>query len=267
MISVNTVGLFPSIILKSNVPYIAYYNKTSGELKLAHWVGKNGGGNCALSSIDSAFEWECDNFYNIGANIIIPVGISMAIDGNHNLVLAFMDAHDSQGPSALVIARPITAFPYLLIGNCGTTAGPLHFYQWECQTLDGGGQYTDEAYYTSVAVSPQGLAYIAYMELDSWYNNDRLKLAFQQFPVYLPLLRGKPGVNRAIARKREICSVHFTLARGPALFRWQDERTFLISAGYPKALMTMPERGSVSYSLTPWPPIWRFPVYLWAVAC
>ncbi len=180
------VGLFPSMVFKSNVPYIAYYDKTSGWLKLAHWVGQNGGGNCAMSGITTAFEWQCNDLYKIGPGIIINVGISMSLDAGKNPVIAFMDAHDDMAPSALVVARPIQAYPFMIAGNCGNKAGPFNLYQWDCQTLDGGGQYADEAEFSSVAINPAGLAYVAYTEWDNFNNKFSLKLAFQQLWTYLP---------------------------------------------------------------------------------
>lgn len=66
------------------------------------------------------------------------------------------------------------------------------FYYWQCNTVDNaayGSGYVNVAAYTSVAVSPSGLATIAYLETDDYYTTDHLKIAYQRFQDFLPLIK------------------------------------------------------------------------------
>jgi hypothetical protein len=185
--SVHDQGLFTSLALSSSGPenpHIAYYDKTSGMLKHAYFVGS--GGNCG---INAAFhlEWECEDTVNIGANMgtASNVGISIALDANKQPVIAYMNASEDQAPASLEIARPNSASG-ALIGNCG----PTHslFPEWTCKLLDGGGSYLNEADYASVGINSAGLAYVAYSEYDDYSSKYNLKVVFQQMNIYLPLV-------------------------------------------------------------------------------
>lgn len=187
----NDQGLFTSLALsptgKEN-PHIAYYDKTSGMLKHAYYVGSDG--NCGLNSSTLKFEWQCDNMINIGAGMgaLGNVGITIALDANQSPVIGYMNASEDLAPSALEIARPNSAY-HRFAGNCGPTIGnPIHISQWTCQTLDNGGAYTSEAAYASLGISPAGLAYVAYSEWDDYHSKNNLKIAFQQFQNFIPLV-------------------------------------------------------------------------------
>jgi len=159
---------------------IAYYDRTNGKLKYAFQTNSNG--NCGEG------KWFCGIVDSIGANIYI-VGISMTLDKNGYPIIAYEDA---MGPSStLKIARPYFAVD-LGWGNCGGTFPGYLFTYWQCDTIDNaayGGGHVNVGQYTSVVVGPSGLATIVYYETDSVDSMKSLKVAFQNFQTFLPLLR------------------------------------------------------------------------------
>jgi hypothetical protein len=179
--SVGDVGLFASISAPkstTDLPRIAYYDKTNGKLKYAVVSGDCGGAWCK-NNVDS-----------IGAGIIGNVGISMALDKDGYPIIAYENAHEDLAPSMLNIARPAPAVGEL-IGNCGDPPQGYLFQYWQCDTLDSAGYglgNVNVAAYTSVAVSPNGLATIAYFESDDYNLTTSLKVAFQRFQIHLPLI-------------------------------------------------------------------------------
>ncbi len=75
------------------------------------------------------------------------------------------------------------------VGNCGPIVNLFH--RWQCATIDdatqgGGAGHLYEAAFASVAVDPNGLAAIAYNEIDDYFNEGRLKVAYQEFhdPIF-----------------------------------------------------------------------------------
>jgi hypothetical protein len=159
---------------------IAYYDSTNGKLKYATSAS---GGNCGGGA------WQCDNVDSIGAGLT-QAGISMALDGNGNPIVAYEDASDDQGPSVLKIARPAWAVG-LLIGNCGDVPPGFLFQAWQCETVDSaayGVGYVSVAAYTSVAVNENGLGAIAYFETDDYYLRNSLKVAYQNLRTFLPFI-------------------------------------------------------------------------------
>ena len=165
-----------------NQPAIAYYDKTNGQLKYARWVGS--GGNCGYNSSTFEYEWQCDALDDMGV-ASSPVGTSLALDEQGYPFIAYQDASDDQSPATLNVARPTNALDKIQ-GNCGPKVGLL--YTWQCDTMDGGGSWTDEADYASIAVASNGLATIAYHEIDSYYNGGRLKIAYQSFRIFMPVI-------------------------------------------------------------------------------
>ncbi len=163
-------------------PRIAYYDKTNGYLKYA--FPTSSGANCGGGA------WFCGMVDSIGAGIISNVGISMALDENGSPIIAYENAAEDLAPSKLNIARPAAAVD-LLIGNCGALPPGYSFYYWQCDTVDNaayGSGYVNVAAYTSVAVSPSGLATIAYLETDDYNTTTYLKIAYQRLQVFLPLI-------------------------------------------------------------------------------
>jgi hypothetical protein len=181
----GNVGLFTSLTAprsSGDRPRIAYYNKTSGNLRYAVATSSGSGGNCG------GVAWRCDTIEAIGAGLIYHVGISMALDENGDPIIAYENAADDLGPSVLNIARPASAVDQL-IGNCGPSGGL--FFTWQCDTIDyaGNPSIINVAAYTSVAVSSSGLATIAYFETDDYTPRTNLKVAYQRLQVYAPLIR------------------------------------------------------------------------------
>jgi hypothetical protein len=188
-------GMFPSLAIVEgsrvesaqgggDVAYIAYYEQSTGRLKVAdNWVSDN----CGVGN-----NWRCQDIADMGVlplndsadYYLIHAGLSLALDNGFYPIVAYMDASDEQGPSVLKLARPASALGQLT-GNCG----PMGF--WQCSLLASppvGDVY--EADYASLAIAPNGLGMIVYSEDQSWYNQGwRLNLAFQQFGLYLPLVQ------------------------------------------------------------------------------
>ena len=180
--STGNVGLFTSLTAprsSTDKPRIAYYDKTNGELKYA--IPSASGQHCVAG-------WYCEAIRTIGANLT-QVGISMALDDEGRPIIAYQDASNDPGPAVLSVARP-NAASGVLIGNCGDGGGGL-FFDWVCDYVDNaayGIGNVSLADYTAVAVSPNGLATIAYLETDSYNNTDHLKVAYQRLQVFLPLI-------------------------------------------------------------------------------
>ncbi len=154
---------------------VAYYDATNGQLKYAFQIGS--GGNCGFNNTT----WQCDVIDSaIGKYAVAaPVGISLAVDPNYQPVIAYVNSDSDLSALDLNLAYP------QINGNCGP--GPLIF-TWRCVTINHGGQYTDEAQYVSLALSPTGNAAIAYSETNTYDipNTDTLKVAFQEWRLYIP---------------------------------------------------------------------------------
>jgi hypothetical protein len=189
--STGDVGQFASFKAKQSngdTLHIAYYDKTNGKLKYATsgWTtGTCGSGN----------SWYCMNVDPIGINMT-QVGISLDLDADGYPIIAYMNASEDQGPSVLNIARAASAYGIPFgIGNCGDPPCPLAqgclFSYFQCNTIDNaayGSGWVSLADFTSVAVGPTGLATIAYYEVDDYNLDQNLKVAYQLFQLYLPLL-------------------------------------------------------------------------------
>ena len=189
--STGDVGQFASLRAKqssSDVLHIAYYDKTNGKLKYATsgWAA----GNCG-----SGNSWYCMSVDTIGSGMA-QVGISLDLDADGYPIIAYQDASQEQGPSILNIARPALAYGIPMgIGNCGDPSCPdpgCLFSYFQCNTIDNaayGYGYVYLADFTSVAVGPTGLATIAYYEVDDYNMDQILKVTYQLYQLYLPLLQ------------------------------------------------------------------------------
>lgn len=147
-------------------------------IKYAENVGS--GGNCTASSYD------CYDVDVAGA----PIGfydIAMDVDAQGYPIIAYTDASEDLAPIGLKIARPALAYGED-IGNCGDVHEGDLFQYWQCNTIDGGNGYVDEADFVAVSVSPAGLATIAYSEWYSDYGENYLKVAQQHFMSYMPII-------------------------------------------------------------------------------
>jgi hypothetical protein len=191
--SIGDVGQYASFKTRrssTDVLHVAYYDKTNGKLKYATsgWAA----GNCG-----SGNSWYCMNVDTIGSDMT-QVGISLDLDADGDPIIAYQDASEELGPSVLNIARPAPVYVNpgdIGIGNCGDPecpgAGCLFSY-FQCNTLDNAAYGYGNVYladFTAVAVGPSGLATIAYYEVDDYYSEQSLKVAYQQYQLFLPLLR------------------------------------------------------------------------------
>jgi hypothetical protein len=175
------VGRHASLYVdNANRFHIAYYDATSDELKYAVDVG--GAGNCGL--LGSA---QCDTIDSMQADYH-PLGVSIAEDAAGYPIIAYQGEYGS-----LKIARPLDALGMPPgAGNCGPEVGL--FTTWSCETIDPYVSKFNFSYrngdYASIAVSPAGLATIAYYRLYTHVEPDdgNLVIAHQRFQVFLPLV-------------------------------------------------------------------------------
>ena len=175
----GNVGLFPSLKIDkgaSENPRIAYYDSTNGKLKHAGFALF---GNCGPGIIKF---WQCDAIDNMGAGLLGYAGVSLAVDQAGKPLIAYLDASEAQAPARLRVARPVSA-PGL--GNCG----PL--YNWECNTVDGGGSSTNEGTFISLAFNSKGKPILAYYEEDDYYDGN-LKVATLWDQLFLPMILKNP---------------------------------------------------------------------------
>ncbi len=181
--SVGDMGRFASMQVNrtTNNAYIAYYDATLGKLKYAHWAG--GSGNCGDQFAGNTVWW-CDTIDDMGTGLT-QAGISLALDKSAYPHILYQDASDPMAPAVLRIARPNSALGQL-IGNCGPSGGI--FLTWQCDVLDMGDSYTNEADYASITFNSGGLATVAYYESDTFYTTGYLKVLQELSQLYLPLL-------------------------------------------------------------------------------
>jgi hypothetical protein len=182
----SDVGLYASFVtprFSGDLFRIAYHDKTNGHLKIAYTLGATG--NC------DAVGWQCE-VVDDTLTSISPMGISMAVDASGTPIIAYQKFDSDLSPGTVAIARPAPALG-LTIGNCGDVPPGYLFQYWQCDTIDGASQYTNEAIYVSVALNSSGLAIIAYPESDDYDNFNSLKIAYQTLnKLYLPLTKKAP---------------------------------------------------------------------------
>ena len=179
MDSTGNVGLFPSLHIDkgaSDNARIAYYDSTNGKLKYVTIPGTIG--NCGPLFFGIRI-WQCDVIDNMGASLTGYAGVSLGVDPAGKPLIAYLDASDPQTPTLLKVAQP-TSLPGN--GNCGPIAN------WECATVDGGGSWTNEGSFVSLAFNSTGKPIMAYYEEDN-YTDGNLKVAAlwdYPFPPFLP---------------------------------------------------------------------------------
>jgi hypothetical protein len=161
---------------------IAYYDATNGNLKYAYPIG--GTGNCG-PLMGGKYYWQCDTVDSMGFGIPGPA-LSLTLDDNNNATIAYQDIGAPH--AALNIAR-VPGTVGLLDGNCGPVVGVLHTFR--CDVLDPGAHgasgNSNDGFFPSIGRSPAGLIYVAYKEnIDT---SGSLKLAYQSFGIYLPIVR------------------------------------------------------------------------------
>jgi hypothetical protein len=178
-------GRYVSLFVEkeNNNPHLAYYNATSDMLEHAAFVDTDG--NCGWCSISLGCEWQCDGIDDMGESST-SMGIAIAGDGRGRPLIAYQDASAGLTKQVLKIAHPAAVVDPVVTPNCGP-ANPSH--TWYCETIDQGGEYTNEAGSVSVAVNKTRLTAIAYHEVDnsSVPVVGKLKLAYQRLQVFLPL--------------------------------------------------------------------------------
>jgi hypothetical protein len=173
--STNDVGKYASLYVdNANRFHIAYYDATSDDLKYAVDVG--GGGNCGV--LGSA---QCDTIDSMQADYH-PLGVSVAEDAAGYPIIAYQSDDGD-----LNVARPLGALG--LPPGAGNCAPGDVFYSWYCQTIDPHGQWVTyrNGDFVSIAVSPSGLATIAYYGFIT-SSGGNLMVARQRFQFSLPLV-------------------------------------------------------------------------------
>ncbi|MGD2157112.1 MAG: hypothetical protein PVG14_10435 [Anaerolineales bacterium] len=156
--------------------HIAYYDATNEVLKYA--VEVDSGGNCGI--LGSA---QCETIDTMQADYH-PLGISIAEDAAGYPMIAYQSEAGS-----LNVARPLAALGLPAgSGNCG----PENLFStWYCETIDRYGTWIHyrNGDYISLAVSPSGLATIAYQGFIT-SSGGNMMVAYQRFQVFLPSVMG-----------------------------------------------------------------------------
>lgn len=182
---IGNVGRFASLRIPKHVygsPFIGYYDATNGVLKIATKTGS--GGNCGPLS-GSTRTWQCYPIANMGTDLN-QAGVAIEVVGADEPVIAYMDASDAQGPSVLKVASATRVMAGQTYShNCGPYPS---MFAWWCETIDGGGSWTDEATFVSMAADYNDRLSIAYYESDSYYGTGYVKLAQQAVKLYQPLI-------------------------------------------------------------------------------
>ncbi len=184
--SPGDVGKFPSLKIvavgSEQKIHVAYYDATHGKLK--HAFFSLTGANCG-TLVGGIQVWKCNTVATMGVGVNWP-SISMMLDEAGHPLIAYQDYNDET--NNLMLAR-IPSTLGLLIGNCGEIPGLIGPYQ--CDVLDTGGHggvETSDGFYPAIGRSATGLVYVVYQEYNSFYNQGTLKLAYQNFGAYLPLV-------------------------------------------------------------------------------
>ena len=172
------VGMYSSLHAPQNEDdylRVAYYNSTAGTLMYAYDI--SGTGDCGEN-----LEWLCTPVDEIGAGLT-QAAISLAVNPDNETLIAYTDGHAEMAPLGLKVASPAIDMPY---ANCG---GEL-FFSFYCRTVDNGYQDIHEAQSAALAIRPNGLAVIAYSELDQsdYPAQVNLKVAYQMARTLLPLV-------------------------------------------------------------------------------
>jgi hypothetical protein len=175
------VGRYASMYVDGNDRFhIAYYDATAETLMYATRV--DSGGNCGV--LGSA---QCDKIDDMSADYH-PLGVSIAEDTAGYPVIAYQDGYGS-----LKVARPLAARGLLPgDGNCGPET-PLS--TWYCETIDLHGTWIRyrNADFASIAISPSGLATIAYNGFITAASGGNLVVARQRIQAFLPLTMRNPS--------------------------------------------------------------------------
>lgn len=159
-----------------NLPHIAHYDPTNDKLGYAVYVGSNG--NCGFNSSTTKFEWQCDEIDAMQTGYH-PLGVSIAEDAAGYPIIAYQSEIGD-----LNVARPAAA---LGLSGGGGNCGPGS--TWYCETIDRYNWFVPARHgdFVSIALSPSGLATIAYYGYIT-SSDGNLKVAYQRFQVYLPLV-------------------------------------------------------------------------------
>ena len=223
------VGQYTSLDISwDDQPYIAYYDGTGGNLKLARFTGN---GNCG--PVDT---WQCDlidgvdgndvgkfasliapqsdgaairiayydqtnehlmYFSDSGLKMIVdemgsslqPMGVSMTLDKDDLPVIAYQQIASEYSHPVLRLARLYYTYHDLPSGNCGEEPPGYSIQIWHCDTLDNAGQYTSEANFVSADVDSHGRVRVSYTEDVPESYATSLKFIYQTFfHTFLPVL-------------------------------------------------------------------------------
>ena len=134
-------------------------------------------GNCGVLG-----STQCDTIDSMPADDLHPFGISIAQVPAGYPAIAYQSANVS-----LKLARPLSALGLPAgSGNCGPQ-NP--FFTWNCQTINPYDKWVPARHgdYVSLAISPAGLATIAYYNFIT-PSGENLMVAHQRFQTALPLV-------------------------------------------------------------------------------
>jgi hypothetical protein len=127
----------------AGTPWIAYYDGTTLDLRMARYVGTAGTG-CASSA------WTCSGVEVDGATTDRGMWASIAFDSSDNPWISYFD-----NTAAALDARYAR---YVGAGGTGCAGNPA---AWTCGTID---TAFTSGEYSSIAFSPNGTAYVSYYQ-------------------------------------------------------------------------------------------------------
>jgi len=174
-------GQYASLYVDNgDIPHIAHYDSSNGKLGYAVWVGYGGDPNCGLNNVPKP-EWRCDDIDSVGTSGH-PKGVSLAVDATGYPIIAY------QKGGSLDVARPLDALG--LPGGSGNCGPEDPFSTWKCETIDPFGSLgpVSNGDFVSIDLNSSGLATIAYYRETSTKFYESLRVAYQQFQGFLPLV-------------------------------------------------------------------------------
>jgi hypothetical protein len=159
---------------------IAYYDNCFGNLMFATYVGVNG--NCG-----EADTWNCTSVAETGFSSA-PIGIAMLTKSSGSSLIAYRDVTTTSGPALRVARQYAVRVLGPAVYSRPVRGNIIQPPKWLFETVDNGGADMEVGWYVAVDQDGDSLVTIAYYEWDVSQGTGCLKVAWQRYVVYLPVL-------------------------------------------------------------------------------